>query len=159
AVDVGLYAVVYQLGYYPLSIMGGVLFQFSSPILFSIAGSGTNAERMSRAHSINRMVLNGTLFLTFSATVFAIFFHKLIFAILVGPEYRTVSRLLPFMVLSGGLYAYSYLQSLVLQSSDKTRNLLLPRIASSVAGVVLSVFLGYLFGVRGIVMSSLICSA
>jgi O-antigen/teichoic acid export membrane protein len=55
--EVGLYAALYQLGYSPMVLLSNFIVQFSSPVLFSRAGDGTDKGRMTHSHRLHALLM------------------------------------------------------------------------------------------------------
>ena len=136
--DVGLYAVLYQLGYYPIMILTGLMMQLASPVLFQRAGDASDTSRMLQVYALNWRLTIGALLFTSVAVLLAFALHGKVFDWLVAPDYRTVSWLLPGMVLAGGLFATGQFASISVLSGAETRNLITPKIASALIGVSLN---------------------
>ena len=149
--DVGLYAVLFQLGYYPISLLAGLMVQLVSPIFFQRAGDATDVLRMRWVYNINWRLTMATLILTGISTLFAYVLHGFIFRWLVAPEYRDISWLLPGMTLAGGLFATGQFAAISLFSETETRILITPKIATAIIGVMLNIIGAVWFGVSGVV--------
>jgi O-antigen/teichoic acid export membrane protein len=154
--QVGLYAVLYQLGFYPVVLFSTLINQLTQPILFSHSGNGTDPVRLVYASRLNKMLVVGALLFTVFITSVAFLTHPWIFALLVGPEYQSVSSLLPLMVLSGGFYACGQIASQQLLSSTNTQSLILPKVLTALLGVALNMVGAYLLGIEGVAMASII---
>ena len=152
--DVGLYSVLYQLGYYPTTLLTGLMVQLVAPMLFQRAGDASNDSRMHQVRTLNRTLTVGALSLTVITATLAFFLHTLIFQWLAAPSYRAVSRLLPGMVLAGGLYATGQFAALSVLSGVDTRSLIAPKIVTAVIGVLLNVIGASFWGISGVVASS-----
>ncbi len=152
--SIGLYAVLYQLGYYPVILLSGLMLQFITPVLFSWAGDGSDPERMVRTRRLNKAVFLGSVLLALLGTALAFLFHRQIFSLLVAPAYQEVSSLLPVMILAGGLFASGQAASLLLMSGLKTKRLMAPKIVTALWGVLLNFASAYWFGLRGVVFAS-----
>ena len=157
--DVGLYAVLFQLGYYPISLLSGLMVQLVCPIFFQRAGDATDELRMRRVYAVNWRLTMATLILTGISTLLAAALHGIIFRWLVAPEYRDISWLLPGMVLAGGLFATGQFVSISLFIETETRVLILPKIATAVLGIVLNLIGAAWFGVSGVVGACIVISA
>jgi O-antigen/teichoic acid export membrane protein len=156
--DVGLYAVLFQLGYYPISLLSGLMVQLVSPIFFQRAGDATDASRMRQVYAINWRFTMATLILTGISTLLAYALHGYIFRWLVAPEYRSVSWLLPGLVLSGGFFATGQFASLSLSMGNEMRDLIAPKIVTAIVGVLFS-FIGAAWrGVTGVVLAGILFS-
>lgn len=157
--DVGLYAVLFQLGYSPISLLSGLTVQLVSPIFFQRAGDATNESRMRRIYTINWQLTMVTLILIGISTLLAYALHGFIFKWLVAPEYRDISWLLPGMVLAGGLFATGQFASLSLFCETETRILITPKIGTAVIGVLLNIIGAAWFGVSGVVGACVVASS
>jgi O-antigen/teichoic acid export membrane protein len=152
--DVGYYTVLFQLGYGPIILLTGVLVQFVQPIFFNQSGDGTDEQRVASARRINHRLLLGFFALTFLGTVAAQLLHRQLFAWLVAPEYRSVSWLMPWMLLSGGLFACGELAALTLMSGLRTRTLRSIKICTALIGIGLNLVGAHWLGLRGVVFAS-----
>lgn len=154
--DVGLYTALYQLGYYPVTLLATVVMQLVMPVIFSRAGDASDSGRVAEAHRLNRQVVTATLAGTCAATIAAFFLHDLVFALFTAPEYRVVSPLLPLVVLGGGLFATGQMASLRLLSKNDTKALLAPKVGTALIGVAANMIGAWLLGVAGVAIASVV---
>ncbi len=153
--DVGFYTVLYQLGYYPITILSSVLVQFVSPILFERVGDGNDPQRLFSTQKITRRLTLFSLGLTILLSLVVLFIHAPIFRLLTAPGYWKVSSYLPFLVLSGGLFATGQVSALVLLNSRKPNILLPPKISTALIGTCLNFVFSYLAGLSGVIVANL----
>ena len=156
---VGRHAVLYQLGYFPITMLCATMTQLISPVLFSRAGNGDDPRRSRGVASLNNRLLAAAGLFSALATVLAFALHKHVFWLLVAPEYRNISWLLPWMVLSGGLFASGQIAALSVVSSINTRQLIPVKIVTAILGIGLSISGAYWFGLRGVVAGGIVFSA
>lgn len=149
--DVGHYAVVMQLGFSPIALVTGLLSALLGPILFQRSGDATNSERNDWVHRKSWQLTGFCLAITLIAFLVALAAHGLVFRLFTAREYWSVSSMLPWMLVAGGLFAASQAVGLKLQSDLKTGLLLVPKIVTSLVAVVLNVVGASLGGVRGVV--------
>lgn len=149
--EVGHFAVLYQLGFYPMSLAVGVLMQLCSPILFARAGDATDAKRNSAASklaiSITLVAGAGTIF----AFLIALLWHTKIFGIFVADEYSSASYLLPWMLLAGGCFAIGQTVTLLFMSRLDTSSMVPGKIAVALFGIAMNVAGAAMWGVDGVV--------
>jgi O-antigen/teichoic acid export membrane protein len=157
--EVGLYTALYQIGYYPVSLMSGWLVQLMTPILFARAGEGSDIKRVMEAKSLNDRLVAAAVTLTALATALAYFLHTLVFRLFVAQQYHSVSGLLPWMILSGGLFACSQIAVSSLLCRTESRSLLWPKVVTSVLGVLLNFAGARFYGLQGIVGAGVLFSA
>jgi len=151
--DVGLYAVLYQVGYLPMSLLAGLLAQLVTPILFGRVGDGTNLARISKAHQLNHVLTVGTFVFMLLLTGLAFLMHSKFFEILVSDRYTVVSPLLPLMVLASGLYATGQMATNSLMMRNKTQALIAPKIGTALFGVAANLAGARWFGLLGVVLA------
>jgi len=157
--DVGLYAVVYQLGFVPMGLLLGLVPSLASPILYRMAGDASEATRNDQVHILLwRVVLSGLL-ITVSSFGVSWLVHEWLFHWLVSEMYRDASVYLPWVVMAGGLFSVGQILSLKLMSELRSRDLLYAKIGSAVFGIMTNILGAWLYGVAGVVLSLLIFSA
>lgn len=149
--DVGHYAVLFQLGYAPITIFIGMSTAFLSPILFQRSGDASNADRNAGVHRLSWNLTYLTLIITGAATLLTFVGHEWLFSHLVASEYRSLSALLPWIVLAGGMFAAGQTLSLKLMSEMKTRAIAKAKIGTALLGVGLNVVGAMLAGIEGVV--------
>ncbi len=156
--EVGLYAVLFQLGYQPVSMATGMVVQLLSPILFQRAGDASDALRNVNVNNLSWMLFLLSLSMTGVLFLIALVFHENIFNIFAAKEYVSISYLLPWIMLAGGLFAAGQVMSLNLMSQMKTRDMVTVKIATSIFGIVFNFAGAYLFGVAGVVYAGVLFS-
>jgi O-antigen/teichoic acid export membrane protein len=156
--DVGMYAALLQLGYYPVSMATGVAVQFLTPILFQRVGDASDASRNANAGRLTWRLTGLALALTCVAFVVTFVLHAQIFRTFAAREYGGISYLLPWMILAGGIFAAAQVAGLNLMSRMKTRKIMVAKIATSLVGIALNFAGARWLGVAGIVAATLIFS-
>jgi len=156
--EVGLFAVLYQLGYYPLTVVTMVMVQFVAPVFFQRAGDTSDSSRVRHVYSMNLRLTYLSLILTIVVTIVFVFIHAPIFRLLVAPEYQTVSWLMPGLVLSSGLFATGQILSISLMSSNESRALIMPKLSTAILGLFMNLLGAFWFGVPGVVSASILFS-
>lgn len=156
--DVGLYTVLFQLGYQPMFIIMAIAIQFVAPIYFQLAGDATNSQRNANVYELNKKLIGLVFLFTGMAFLFGSLFHRQIFRIFVAPEYASVSNFLPWMFLAGGLFSVGQILALNLMSQMKTRDMMFAKIITALLGVALNIAGAYWYGIKGIVIATVMFS-
>lgn len=156
--EVGLYAALFQLGYYPISIATAMAIQFLGPIFYQRAGDASDSRRNDNVSRLSRRLTASILALTGAVFLVALLFHAQIFRVLVAKEYGAVSYLLPWMLLAGGIFSAGQTIALDLMSQMKTRAMVAVKIATSTLGIIFNFAGAYFFGIKGIVVSIVLFS-
>lgn len=149
--EVGLYAVLFQLGYYPMSLVTGMGVQFVAPIFYQQAGDASDSSRNAHVNRLSYILVLLALGLTCLGFIIALLFHSTIFKILVGNQYKSISHLFPWMILAGGMAAAAQVCALNLMSQMKTRTMVVAKIITALLGVLFNFMGAYLYGITGIV--------
>ncbi|MFZ4702568.1 MAG: lipopolysaccharide biosynthesis protein [Candidatus Methylumidiphilus sp.] len=156
--EVGNYAVLYQLGFYPISLLTGMTMQFLTPILYQRAGdardSGRNADVTDLCWKLTWLSLGVTL-VGFLVTLIL---HDFIFRVFVNVNYRLVSYLLPWMILAGGIYASGQSLASNLLAKLKTREMMAAKIVTALFGLVFNFIGAYWLGITGIICAGVLFS-
>lgn len=156
--EVGFYAVLFQLGYYPMSIVNNMAMQLLGPIFYQRAGDGKNHKRNA---DVNRLSWNLTLIgltLTTGITLISFLFHRQIFSIFVAENYVSTSYYLPWIMLSGGVFAAGQTIALNLMSQMKTQLMIGAKIITATLGVFFNFVGAYWYGLQGVVFASVLFS-
>jgi O-antigen/teichoic acid export membrane protein len=156
--DVGKYTVLFQLGYYPVTLVSGMAVQFIAPILYQRSGDGSDNVRNIHVKELNWRLVILTLGITGTVFLMMIFFHVPIFRIFVAKQYRNISFLLPWMLAAGGIFAAGQIIALELQSRMKTRIMMVAKIVTAVLGVIFNFAGAFLFGILGVVSALVLFS-
>jgi O-antigen/teichoic acid export membrane protein len=156
---VGLYAVLYQMGYYPIFMATGLLAQLMLPVMFQRAGDASNSERMNHVYRTSWYLTGVALALTFAAVLGAALLHSLIFRVFVAAQYASVAPLLPWAVLAGGLYAVGQAAVTGPLSQRESKVLIWPKVTCAVIGIGLNCVGAALFGVAGVVGAGVLFGA
>lgn len=98
------------------------------------------------------------LIFTGTATVIAWFLHNWIFGFIVAPNYRSVSYLLPYLILAGGMFAAGELLALKLMAELKVSSMIPTKILTSLLGLLLNMLGAMSFGIIGVVLAQILYS-
>jgi O-antigen/teichoic acid export membrane protein len=156
--DVGLYTVLFQLGYYPITVATGIIMEFLGPILYQRSGDATDPLRNASVHRLTRRIVLSSLSLTLIAFLLALGLHERVFHLLVAKEYRSLSFLLPWMVLAGGLFAAGQILALKMMSEMKSVAMLRAKIMTAILGIFFNAYGARIGGVKGITTALLLFS-
>ncbi len=154
--EVGLYAVLYQLGYYPLTLFTQLATSFLAPIYFQRIGDASDPTRIQGVHGLGAKLMWGAIITTLLATGTAALLHRQLFALLVAEEYRSVSFLLPGLILAGGLGAAARFITTLFQARLRVKDLIVPRVVSETLGLSGNIVGAALLGVPGVVLANVV---
>jgi O-antigen/teichoic acid export membrane protein len=156
--EVGYYAVLFQLGYYPMSMVAGMAMQFLAPIFYQRAGDATDGRRKADVNNLSWRITGFALGLTGVAFLVCLLFHASIFRIFVDEKYGTVSHLLPWMMLASGVFAAGQTIALDLMSQMKTHEMMMAKIITALLCVALNIVGAYWYGITGIIIAGIVFS-
>jgi O-antigen/teichoic acid export membrane protein len=156
--DVGLYAVVFQLGFVPIGIVTGIAMTFLAPILYQRSGDAKNLERNASVHLLAWRITIIGLFITVLASGFAFFMHAQIFQLLVSEKYYSVSSFLPWVILAGGFFANGQILALKLMSEMKPLDMAAAKIVTALIGITLNYYFAFIYALKGVVIALFVFS-
>jgi O-antigen/teichoic acid export membrane protein len=149
--ELGMYAVLFQLGYSPIGLITSMAITFLAPILYQHSGTARDQARNRSVHRISWQITYIGLLVTALAFLLSYYQHEWIFKMLVATNYHAVSELLPWMVLSGGLFSASQILLLKLQSEMRHSKLIVTKIVTATIGIGLNFYGAWQFGIKGVV--------
>ena len=149
--DVGLYAVLSQLGYAPVATLTAMVMTFLAPILYQHSGDASDDVRNANVHRLVWKITFASLAVTLASGLVAFVAHEWLFRMLVSAQYRHVSHLLPWMVMAGGIFASGQILALKLMSEMKSARMTSAKIVTALLGVAFNVYGASVAGLAGVV--------
>ena len=156
--DIGQYTAVFQLGYAPVGLVTGMMLTLIAPILYKRSGDAKDRVRNQSAHQALWKIIRLGLLVTAIAFLGSAIFHNSLFSFLVAKDYQSVSYLLPWVVLAGGLFSVGQTLSLRLMFENKTNRLLNVKVTTALLGILANLFGAYFLGIEGVVAALLFYS-
>jgi O-antigen/teichoic acid export membrane protein len=156
--EVGRYAVLFQLGYNPVTMAMGMVIQLLEPIFFQQVGNANDNRRNNNVKALNQCLTIFVLMMTGIGFVVTRCFHEQIFHIFVPEEYMSISYLLPWVVLSGGIFAAGQTIALNLMCQKRTLSMAVVKIVTAFLGIIFNFIGAYWCGTRGIVIANFLFS-
>lgn len=156
--EVGYYAALYQVGYFPMLFASRILLQLVSPVLYERAGVMDYAERMEGVNRFNKRLTLFVLGLSFAFWVVLHQIHEPLFAVFVDQDYQVVSYLLPWTVLSAGIYAAGSISLVSVLSRFESGRILPMKIGTTLLGVICYITGAFFYGLKGLVFGGLVFS-
>ncbi len=153
----GYYAIIYQFGYYPISLLINLLTNYLKPIYFERAGD--NKERLLSTYILGIKIFISIL-IAFTFLIYFVFnYRDIIFDIILDDKYKSVSYLIGIMMMSSLLNESTSFVTLLMQTKRDTKTLLKPNALSYILGLLLTLTGAYLYGLYGVVLASLLNSS
>lgn len=156
--EIGLYAALFQLGYYPMLVAMGSLIEFIAPILFQRADNAKDRLRRVTVTKIAMQITYLSLSMTLLIFTIALTLHAQIFDLILTKEYASISFLLPWILLASGIFATSQTIALRFMIQIDTKILIMPKVITSVFGLGLNFLGAYSYGIAGVVAAQVIFS-
>jgi O-antigen/teichoic acid export membrane protein len=155
---VGVYSVLFQISFLPLTVLTNLLMDFLEPIFFQFAGNARNTKNNEIIKTVAFSLVIATLILTVLLAILTFFIHETLVLILSSDIYTKYSYLFPMLILAGGFFSAGQLVTVKILSELKSRALIPGKILPSLLGVILNIYLSKLYGIDGIAISLLIFS-
>jgi O-antigen/teichoic acid export membrane protein len=153
--QVGLYQSLYQVGYYPISMLTQFLLQVSTPIIFQRAGSGADKGRRMNAEGLNNLLTRVVLGATAVGALASYLGGHRLLALVLAPAYRAHSPLITLLILASGCFAAGQIKILNFMTSLATHRLIAPKIVTALAGAGLIVLGARFRGSYGVASAQL----
>lgn len=154
--NVGYFSAVFQIGFTPFSLAGGILLNLMMPIFFGRAGDGANKQKVkSVSRSIIKFCMAASLIVVL-ATAIGATLHDMVFRLMVAEKYRVVSHYLPFTIFAGGVFQVSLFLSTIILVSTETRILLPLNTIGNFLIVAINLLFTYLSGMDGLFFAMVI---
>jgi len=154
--DVGRFYALMQIGYTPISLGGGLVLGFLTPILFSKAGDPGNLERVNNTSQIVWKVAIYGLAATFVLSAICFFIHDKVFELLVAPKYRDISSYMPLVVLAAGFLQVSASLASIISVKNKTRLFLPLSLVGNSLIAFLNLYATSKWGLTGLISSMIV---
>jgi O-antigen/teichoic acid export membrane protein len=152
------YAIIFQLGYYPPSILIGNFVQTVTPVLYKIVGTARDYSSVKRSSDLIIKMTIYSLFMVFLGFFIMFLFSNMIIVLLAHSKYISIASYLPYMFLSGGVFSTAQILSIDFQSKMKMKLLMWIKILTSIIGIIFSFFSILYFGLLGAVVSCILFS-
>jgi O-antigen/teichoic acid export membrane protein len=152
--DVGLFAALYQLGFLPFSLLSALALSLFAPILFEAAesrslGLDDQGLRLNLAAGV------GMLLITLGVFCIGLAYGEPICRLALGEQFRVISPLLPWALLSAGLFETGQLLALHLQAKLAMKQWMWIKGSISCLGIVMNVCGVAYAGVAGLIWAML----
>ncbi len=156
--EVGLYVVLYQLGYYPISMVIGILVQLMEPVIYQRIGAINNSSSIDAATRLVYIATAIALVISLFASLIALLVRDLVFSTFTPSSYHGAALYLPIVVLSGGLFAAGNALAMKIQAYKLSNKLIMPKIGMATVGFISNIVGAYGYGLMGIVFAGLFTS-
>jgi O-antigen/teichoic acid export membrane protein len=147
--DVGRYAVLYQLGFYPVVLLADAAQQLLAPIFFRIAGGGQSAvKRLAIYHmqfKVLALIIPFALLMPFLSWLGS----EWIVRAMSADQYHEAAWLLPIATLAAVFHSVSQISTLSLISEEQTRRLLPIKLGTSLVAMAMFWFGAQRWGIAG----------
>lgn len=153
--EVGIYTVLFQLGYTPAFLIMTNILTFLSPIVYSHAGDGKDQDKNIYLDRIISKLITLTIIVTTVGVIASFFLHELLFRILVGTSYLNSSYLLPYFVLSAGIFSAGQVYNLKMESKIMVKEMILAKVITATIGIGLNFLLASFYGFIGVLIASI----
>lgn len=153
---VGLFSVVYQLGYVPIQMLTATALTFLTPILFERSGDGSSTIRNDNVRELTKKLVILGLVLTTIFVIVAAVLHSFIFGLFINESYFSVSNYLPWILLAGGLFSVAQLYASRVMALLQPKKMVAASIGSSIIGIVTAIVGTYYFSLTGAVVSMVV---
>lgn len=155
---VGIYGAAYQLGYYPVVLVGTAVSQLVMPVIFQKAGDGTDPLRLLASFRAITSLTRTAILVVLASALICTLVHGPFFGFFFGGAYLRAAPLWPVSVASGGLFVAGQFASAVPYALGKSRLLIVPFAGTALIGICLNFAGALLAGLEGVTCGVLLTS-
>ena len=156
---VGFFAILYQLGFYPMSLIIAIITSYLTPIYFDKAGDGKNKFKLRKLYSLSFKIFYLIFLILLIPVIISFKYHEIIFKLFVDYKYHNVSYLLGPMMLSALINQSTLIISILIAANNKIKSLIIPNNISSFIGIIAYLLGAYYGGLNGIIIASILNSS
>ena len=153
---VGIYVYAYQVASLPILIVGGAIAQFLNPIIFQRAGNLEDSTRRTTAMRATWIGIGLLFALTIGGSAMALLFGERIALLLGSEQFRKSGDYIWILMLGLGSVQIGHMISMVPLTLKRLRGHSVVRIAAGVFAVSVNFYAAQKFGLRGVVVASVI---
>ena len=151
---------IWQLGFYPITLISGLLMQFFLPYLYNAYSNSSISEDKfnilkNRYYSI--ILINALIFL--SIFIISCEFHETIISLVSNRKFTVNSNLLPIVILSSSFIAMGQTIAIIFNLTLNSKKLLPFQVIMPLFLVLILFSLAFYFKLNGVVFGSLIFSS
>ena len=157
-IDLGKYFILYQFGYASISIIIGLISTLITPIIFNRAGDATKKSQTKNTKKLFSLMIKASFIICSAGFLFLLIFHKWLFQLVVGENFHDISYYLPWVFLSGCFFSVGQLLVVKILTSLKSTIMVNIKIVTSIFGIITNIVGTWLFGLSGLIFSTLIFS-
>ena len=157
-VFVGFYAVLYQLGFYPMQLIIGLFTNFLTPFYYDKVEDGKNKVKLKNIFSLGIFIYLLIVSILSIPVIISFNYHEFIFKLFVDSKFSNFSFLLGPLMLASLIKNSTSLISLLFQAKGDVKSLVVPNNILDFIGILLSILGAYYQGIIGIVFAYLIYS-
>lgn len=157
--SVGAYAVLTQVGNYPMVLISQLITMAISPTLFNIRGSGQDMGKIQAARRFVIKACSVMAIVICSISLLLYLYHDAIFKAILDPSYAGLSFLLPVVFGGAGLVALAQLLIMIPLSEITSREVAWVKITTAIIGVAANLVGAAIAGVLGVAIASVVFGA
>jgi O-antigen/teichoic acid export membrane protein len=154
--SLGNYIVLWQLGFYPITIASGVVMQYILPMLYKF--NNANEFKNHDFISFKRLyfkIIKFSLGIYMLIFFVSVFFHKYILILVTSKEFDLQTSFLPFVILSSSLISLSQIFALVFNVSLNTKRLFPFQVSLPLFMLIVLFVSAYFFQLKGVIFGML----
>jgi O-antigen/teichoic acid export membrane protein len=148
---VGVYSVLFQIGYSSLTMFFSVGLRLIQPLLYRKADKSIDEKYSKEAHDLTAQMVISATFLGCCALIVTAIFHQEVFIAIVASEYRAYSHYLPWVTLAAMLHGISEIYLIKMQAQLMARRLSIVKSSLGIFGIIISAVGAKLAGLDGVI--------
>ena len=152
--DVAIYAIYFQYGFFPFTILSSVISQYISPLYFSRLGN--QESLLDFMKKLLKFTVVFSIAMLVALPLISYYISPIIVKLLTNEQYLAKIHLFPIIVFAGCFFCFAQILAVPLLNAALVKQVRLPKIMSSVIAVILFWFLVPQYGILGIIATLVI---
>ena len=150
---VGFYSVLYQLGFYPMQLIIGLIITFLTPYFYDQAGDGKNKITLKKLYLLGFKIYLFVVLILMIPVIISFNYHEFIFKLFVDPKFHNFSNLLGPLMLASLIRNSTSLFSLLFQATGDNKPLVI-LITQSLIRILTTIIGAYKSGIHRIIFAN-----
>lgn len=156
--EVGIYSVLYQVGYSSISMLFSMGIRFIQPILYEKVDKSIKSKKNEGGNCITEMLVKKTILFGLFIQIITILFHTEIFKAVVTGEYTEYSHYLPWITFAAIFHGIGEIYLLKMQAQLTIKKLSIVKSFLGFVGMIISIVGIKTNGFNGLIVAMVVFS-
>lgn len=153
--NLGSYIVIWQLGFYPVTLTSNLLNQFYQPYLYKFNNNSNRDNEFEKLRVIFKKFILSAILIFIVLFMLALFFHDIANILVVNKTFDIDTNKIKYLVLASSFIAIGQIMSSIFTVTKRTSRLIAPQIYLPIIYFGILVFCTKIWSVDGVVFGNM----